>query len=94
MPGTAPLLQRPAYEAPLAPGYYEPDPLGERATGTLNMAAGEVHHGVPLARDPTRASAVFVAAPRWAAGAKPLPSLYMLLRGCTLYTRPTHLLTR
>ncbi|PNW85054.1 hypothetical protein CHLRE_03g169750v5 [Chlamydomonas reinhardtii] len=55
---------RPAYEAPLAPGYYEPDPLGERATGTLNMAAGEVHHGVPLARDPTRASAVFVAAPR------------------------------
>ncbi|KAG2443083.1 hypothetical protein HYH02_009497 [Chlamydomonas schloesseri] len=55
---------RPAYEAPLAPGYYDPDPLGERATGTLNMAAGEVHHAVPLARDPTRASAVFVSAPR------------------------------
>lgn len=62
----APAPQKPPYEAALGPGSYEPDPLGERATASLQVAPGEVHHTVQYARDPTRPSAVFVSAERCA----------------------------
>ncbi|GFR41233.1 hypothetical protein Agub_g1906, partial [Astrephomene gubernaculifera] len=55
---------KPAYESPLCPGYYEPDPLGERSTGTLTIDPGEVHHTIQYARDPNRPSAVFTSAKR------------------------------
>ncbi|GLI68940.1 hypothetical protein VaNZ11_013369 [Volvox africanus] len=51
---------KPAYDRVLGPGSYTPDPLGERATGTLSISPGEVHHTVQYARDPRRPSAVFV----------------------------------
>ncbi|KAG2499347.1 hypothetical protein HYH03_002922 [Edaphochlamys debaryana] len=58
-------IAKPPYTSPLAPGYYDPDPLGERSTGPLQLAPGDTGRGsLDLSRDPTRPSAVFQSAPR------------------------------
>ncbi|MEW5320366.1 MAG: hypothetical protein WDW38_011442 [Sanguina aurantia] len=55
---------KPAYEASIGPGHYEPDPLGHRTVGTLNMEDGETHHTGNVARDAGRPSASFVSPQR------------------------------
>lgn len=61
-------LQVPAYEPGIGPGHYDPDPLGEKATASLAVQPGEVHHAITYARDPTRESACFVSPERWVRG--------------------------
>ncbi|GLC35823.1 hypothetical protein PLESTB_000498000 [Pleodorina starrii] len=55
---------KPPYDRVLGPGSYVPDPLGERATGTLTVSPGEVHRTVQYARDPRRPSAAFLSPTR------------------------------